>query len=147
MNTNFYTAPSYMTGGYTVYGGYRRQRGGGFFSSFRTMMAPVGKQMFKGMKSIAGNKTVQKIAKKVAAKGAEVAAGVAIDALQGRNIGDSIKERSREAALEAITGPPQTGRKRKLKQKKRSSSSSKPQPPAKKRRSQSRSAFNRRELF
>ena len=149
MSTNFYTAPSYMTGGYAVYGGYRRQRGGGIFGSFRTMMAPMGRQMVKGMKSMAANKTVRKIAKKVAEKGAEVAAGVALDALHGRNIGESIKERSRDAALQAITGPSQPSpqrRKRKLKQKKRSSSS-KPQPPPRKRRRQYRSAARQRELF
>lgn len=149
MSTDFYTEPSYMTGGYTVYGGYRRQRGGGIFGSFRTMMAPLGRQMLSGMKTVAKNKTFRNIAKKVAEKGAEVAAGVAIDALQGRNVGESIKERSREAALQAITGPSEPsprGRKRKLKQKKRSSSS-KPKPPPKKRRRQSRSALNRRQLF
>ena len=92
-----------MSGGYTVYGGYRRQRGGKLFGSFRNVMAPVGKQIalgakqaargaaqaakavVRGAKGVARNKTVQKIAKNVAEKGAEVAASVAIGALQGRD--------------------------------------------------------------
>ena len=106
MNANFYTAPTNMSGGYTVYGGYRRQRGAGIFGSFRKYMAPIGRQAFSGLKSIARNKTVQDIAKKAAAKGAEVLTGVAVDALQGRNIGESLRERGREVALRTLTGEP-----------------------------------------
>lgn len=166
MNANFYTAPSVMTGGYTVYGGYRRQRGGGMFGSFRKMMAPVAKQTMKGIKSIAKNKTVQKIAKKAAQKSAEVLTGVAIDALSGRDIDTSFRERARDAALQSLGATPtveSTSPKRavrKLKQKKRSHSTMKRspptkivgQPPAKKRRRQksktlSRAALNRKNLF
>lgn len=136
MSTDFYAAPSYMTTGYTVYGGYRRQRGAGVFSLLRKMMAPVGRQAFKGIKAMANKKTVQNITKKVAEKEAEVAATVAIDTLQGRNVGDSIKERSREAALAAIAPNPQPSPrwKRKLKQKKRSSLIITKPPPKKRRR-------------
>lgn len=175
MTSNFYTAPSGMAGGYIVYGGYRRQRGAGVLGSFRKYLAPVGKQALLGMKAIAKNKTVRKIAKKAAAKGVEVLAGVAVDALQGRNIGESLKERSREVALRSLTGGPANeattttttpvvnnkrtrkrsrSRSRKpvksLKQRKRVAftTSSHRLPPAKKRRpSLSRAALNSRDLF
>ena len=167
---NFYTAPSSMAGGFTVYGGYRRQRGAGVLGSFRKFMAPVGRQALSGIKSFARNKTVQQIAKQAAAKGAEVLTGVAVDALQGRNIGESLKERSRDAALRTLTGAPAApapapapaaaaaapsrGRKKmhgkRLKQKKRLPSSKVlSQAPARKKRrcTASRAALNRRDLF
>lgn len=149
-----------MTGGYTVYGGYRRQRGGGIFGSFRKMMAPVGRQALSGIKAIARNKTVRNIAKQAAAKGAEVLAGVAVDALQGRNIGESFKERGREVAMQTLTGevPPVAGRKRKHKSRAQSKKlkQRKKLPPAKqlykrpvkkRRRKLSRAALNRELLF
>ena len=158
MASNFYAAPSYMTGGYAVYGGYRRQRGAGILGSFRNFMAPIGRQALQGIKSIARNKTVRDIAKQAAAKGAEVLTGVAVDALQGRNIGESFRERGREAALRTLTGqsgptPGQKKRKKskKLKQKKRMlpAKSLLQGPPAKKRRHNklSRAALNRKKLF
>ena len=176
MTTNFYMSPSHMTGGYTVYGGYRRQRGGKLFGSFRKIMAPIGKQLARGakqvargVKHIAKNKTVQKLAKKAAEKGAEVAAGVAIDALHGRDLGQSIKERSREAALEVLTpserSAPRRVTNRKLKQssrkpsasiitrapaRKRSTSTKLQGPKSKRRRYRrrlSRAALNRKDLF
>ena len=120
MIDSFYVQPSRQN--YVVYsGGYVHQRGGGVFRSFRTFMAPVGRSALSGVKAIAKNKTVQKIAKKAATKGAEVLTGVAVDALQGRDIHESLKERSRNAALEALTGESNAGvsnkRKRKRKQK------------------------------
>lgn len=157
MNNAFYAAPSSMSGGYTVYGGYRRQRGAGIFSSFRKYMAPIGRQAISGLKTIARNKAVQEIAKKAATKGAEVLTGVAVDALQGRNVGEAFKERARNATLEALgaTSPEQyakpTPRKqtrRKFKQKKRlPPAKAIAQPPTKKRRKQSRAALNRKNLF
>lgn len=174
MSANFYATPSTMVGGgFTVYGGYRRQRGAGVFGSFRKYLAPVGRQALSGIKQIARNKTVQKIAKQAAAKGAEVLSGVAIDALQGRNIGESFKERGREVALRTLTGEtaaaaaPATNRNRKrqanrsksrkgkraatrLKQRKRSASFNalkKATPAKKRRRTLSRAALNRRDLF
>lgn len=152
MAHNFYTAPSYMTGGYAVYGGSRRQRGGGIFASFRNAMAPFGRQALAGLKSIAKNKTVRKIARQAAEKSAGVLAGVAVDALQGRDVGQSFKERARDATLESLgaaptAAPAKRNRKRKLKQKKRLPTA-RPQPPAKKRRRNlSRAALNRKNLF
>ena len=152
MAHNFYTAPSYMTGGYAVYGGSRRQRGGGIFASFRNALAPFGRQALAGIKSMAKNKTVRRIARQAAEKSAEVLAGVAVDALQGRNVGESFKERSRDAALQSLGVAPaapagQRKRKRKLKQKKRLPTAT-AQPPAKKRRHiVSRATLNRKNLF
>lgn len=175
MNSNFYSAPSTMAGGYTVYGGYRRQRGAGVFGSFRKYMAPIGRQALSGMKTVgkhaargvkklAKNKLVQNIAKKAAETGAEVLTGVAVDALQGRNVGESLKSRGREVLMNKLTGdahdpapspPRRKSRKstKKLKQKKRSASANSfkqgpPPPPTKKRRRVlSRAALNRKQLF
>ena len=122
MIDSFYSQPSRKS--FVVYsGGYVHQRGGGVFGSFRKFMAPVGRSALSGLKAVARNKTVQDIAKKAATKGAEVLTGVAVDALQGRNVHESLKERSRDAALEALTGQSTASagvsnkRKRKRKQK------------------------------
>lgn len=164
MAASFYSAPSIMSGGFTVYGGYRRQRGGGLFGSFRKFMAPMGRQALSGIKSLARNKTVRDLAKKAAEKSAEVLAGVAVDALQGRNIGEAIKERGRQAALNTIMGGPETSnppRKRKaakskgkrgqkLKQRKRLGSAKvvlQGPPRKKRRRALSQAASNRNSLF
>ena len=172
MATSFYSAPSHMAGGYIVNSGYRRQRGAGVFASMRKYMAPIGRQALSGIKSIARNKTVQGIAKKAAAKGAEVLTGVAVDALQERDIGQSFKERGRDVALRTLTGEPANtpaneassgSRKRKarsksvrktpakkLKQNKKRMPPAKialKEPPRKKKRVLSRAALNRGRLF
>ena len=166
---SFYSAPSNMAGGYIIYGGYRRQRqqGAGMFGSFRKYMVPVGRNLLSGaktagrhlvsgVKAAARNKTVRKIAKKAAKTGAEVLTGATVDALQGRNVGESLKRRAQEALLNEIGGgpPPAKKAKKKLKQRKRRlpqsfTSQSQGPPAAKKRRQRliSRAALNRRELF
>lgn len=160
-----------MSGGYAVYGGYRRQRGGKLFGSFRKMMAPIGRQALSGLKSVARNKTVRSIAKQAAQKGAEVLSGVAMDAMQGRNIGEAFRERGREVAMRTITGEPSTpaaatshkrkrkimNRPKKLKQRKKLAPAKKlskrpakklsRQPAKKRRRKLSRAALNRELLF
>lgn len=105
MSVEFYARPTFMSGGkYQVYSGGPLQRGGGILSSMRSYLAPMGSKALQGMKAIARNKTVQSIAKKAAERGAEVLTGVAVDALQGRDVGNSFKERSRQAALDTLTG-------------------------------------------
>ena len=124
MNHNFYSAPSAMVGGYIVYGGYRRQRGAGFnFGSIRNQLASAGRfagnqlasagkfagrHALQGIKSVARNKVAQNIAKNVAktaaVKGAEVLTGVAVDALQGRDAGESFREHSKQVAIDTLTG-------------------------------------------
>ena len=94
-----------MSGGaFTIYSGTRRQKGGGILGSIRKVMSPVGRNMLKGIKTIAKNKTVRDIAKVAAQKGAEVLTNVAVDALQGQHIGQSLGQRTKQAALEALTG-------------------------------------------
>ena len=191
MSVNFYSAPSHMSGGYVVYGGYRRQRGAGMFGSFRKMMAPVGRGLkatgrvalrglrttgrhaLKGLKSVSKNAVVRDIAKQAAQKaaeaGAQVLSNVAVDALSGRNIGESIKEHGRQTLLNQLTdntSPTQAPRKKskrskrlqrkvlrkkKLKQKKRVATSLKSikhsVPARKRRRTLSLARLNREELF
>ena len=73
MAYNFYSGPSHMNGGsFTIYAGSRRQRGGGFLGSLRSVVTPVGRNIWKGMKSVARSKTFQNIAKTAARKGADV---------------------------------------------------------------------------
>lgn len=123
----FYAKPSYMTGGnYIVYSGARRQRGGAFLGSFKSAMAPVGRgilsgakvagrhmltgakyagrNVIAGVKKAAKNETVRQIAKQAVQKGSEIAASAAVDALQGRNLGEALRERSREVAYKTLTG-------------------------------------------
>ena len=119
MSSNFYANPSYMTGGaFTIYSGARRHRGGSFLGSLSRFMAPIGRQALSGIKSLAQNKTVRNIAKQAMVKGAEAAANVTADALQGRNVAEAIKQHTKEAAFnimaDATQGPPPP--KRKLKQ-------------------------------
>lgn len=107
MSANFYAKPTYMSGGaFTIYSGSRRQIGGGFLGSIRKAMAPIGRTALQGLKTIARNKTVRGIAKQAAKRGADVLANVAVDALQGRDIGQSFRERGKEAALGALVGEP-----------------------------------------
>ena len=147
MTSNFYSVPSNQAGGYIVYGGYRRQRGAGAFGSFRKFLAPAASQAFQTVKNFAKSRQGQNLGKKIISKGVSTLGTVAADALQGRNVGEAIKERSKEAALQTLIGGEKPKRKRKnLKQKKRSPPSQ--APPAKKRRKASSRAEKRhRELF
>ena len=114
MCNNFYAGTSNTTRGYLpIYAGRRRHRESGFFSSARKFLAPIGRSMFSGVKSLAGNKAFQNIVKKALQKGVEVAANVTVDALQGRNVDESIRDHSKQAALNALVGP---SKPRKLKQ-------------------------------
>ena len=145
MPQQFYSSPSYMSGGnYVVYTGARRQRGGSLFSSFKSSLAPLGKglargarfagsqmlrgakfagkNLLSGVKQAAKNEMVRKIAKQAAQKGTEIAVSATVEALQGRNFGEALKEKGREVALDTLTGQnsddkvmPQGSRKRKRK--------------------------------
>ena len=64
----------------------------------------AGRQMMKGARYAAKNEAVREIANQALQKGTEIAATAAVDALQGRNFGSALKKRSREAALNALTG-------------------------------------------
>ena len=153
----FYNSPSYMSGGYTVYGGTRRQRGGSIFGSIRKMFAPVGRRAIDEVKNVA-----TLAARKTAAKGAQVLSGVALDAIRGRNIGDSFKKRGTAAAMQSLEEtlaplaqgnyPPRKKQKqqppaKKLKQRKKSTAPIKRAPLKKRNRKLSRAALNRNRLF
>ena len=123
----------------------------------RNNSSSIGKRLVSGVKSLARNKTLRRMGKKALVKGAEIGAQVAVDALTGRHIGESITTRSKEAALETLTGQRATSIKRpsihlrrKLKQRKRAApfSIDKSQPPGKRlRKARSRARLNRRQLF
>ena len=105
MSVDFYSQPSFASGRtYRFYNSSRPQNGPGILSSIASFLAPIGKMAIRGL---TGN-----IGRKVASKGAEVLTGVAVDALRGQHVGESLKRRARNAALDALTAPV-----RKLKQK------------------------------
>lgn len=168
----FYTAPSYMSGGGFIYRGARpRFQGGSIFGSLRSSLAPIGRQALQGLKTLSKNQTVRGIAKEAAKRGAELLTSVAVDTLQGRNAGESLKERSREIALRTlgvgdlqpvqVEQTPRTTQTRKRKRKKkaalppkvlkqskkRTKKQSRKAPPAKRRRQLSRASLNRKHLF
>lgn len=110
-----------MSGGaFTIYSGARRHRGGSLLGSLSRFVAPLGRQAFTGIRKLAQNKTVRNIAKQAIAKGAEAAANVTADALQGRNVADALKQHSKQAVVtvldDTMQSPPPPPRK--LKQKK-----------------------------
>lgn len=76
------------------------------FGSFRNYLAPIGRQALSDEKKLASNKTVSKIAQKAAETGAEVLTGVAVDALKGRNVGESFRERRPETLVKKLTDGP-----------------------------------------
>lgn len=110
MASNFYAAPTYASSGgapFPVYAGGRRQVGGSVLGSLRQLLAPVGSAAMRGLKTVASNKTLQNMGKTIATeaakKGAQVLTNVAVDALQGKNAQESLKEHSTAAALEVLT--------------------------------------------
>lgn len=172
MADEFYAQPSYMSGGlFTVYSGSRRQRGGSFLGSIKKFMVPArqaavrgfktaGRMAVKGIKAAAKNETVRNVAKKALEHGLMIGTNVAVDALQGRNVGEAIKERAKEHALQTLTGaqpenvvsvtPKRRKRKRSRKLKQSTPATAKPNigPPAKRRRKElSRARLNRKQLF
>lgn len=116
-----------------------------------------GKQLATGAKSLLASKTLRQIGKRALRTGAEIGTQVAVDALAGRHIGDSITTRTKEAALETLTGQRTSGMKRpsvqvrrKLKQRKRAATFNfdKSAPPGKRlRKARSRARLNRMQLF
>ena len=105
--SSFYGAPSYMSGGFTTYSGVRRQRGGNILGALGKLIVPAGRTALKGIMDVAKSQGVRRLAQKGVEQAVAVGTSVALDALQGRNVGESIKQRSREAALAALTGPTQ----------------------------------------
>ena len=81
----FYSRPSteYRGGGFPVFAGSRRQRGGGIFGSLKRFFLPIAKNVGKNLLS----------------KGLGLARDVAQDALEGKNIKSSIVDRGKAAAI------------------------------------------------
>ena len=79
----FYSQPSYVQrgGGLPVYSGSRRQRGGSILGALKSFIMPI----FQTVK-----RSVVKQGKQAALN---MAKNVALDAISGRNIGNSIKTR------------------------------------------------------
>ena len=108
MASNFYSEPSYMAGGsFPIYSGSRKQVGGSFFGSMRQYLAPMAKTAAAGFRTAAKNETLRSMAKTLAKeatkKGVEVLTNVTVDALQGKDAGESFKEHSRSAAIDILT--------------------------------------------
>lgn len=93
MTVDFYSQPTFASGGqYRVYNSSRTQNGSGILSSIASFLVPMGKRLLSSF------------GKKAAAKGAEVLTNVAADALRGQRVGESIKRRARDAALDVLEG-------------------------------------------
>ena len=133
---SFYSQPShdFRGGGFPVFAGSRRQRGGGIFGTLKSSFAPVAKTVGKSLLS----------------HGLGLARDVAHDALAGRSIKDSLLDRGKSRAVtfgkstlsnmigkgSRRAGRRRRSRKRGLKRKSRSSS--------RKRTSHSRKAVSRK---
>ena len=79
---NFYAQPSYVArGGFPIFSGSRRMRGGGIFGSLARLALPLVKSVGKSVLN-AGKRHALGLAK-----------DVAMDALAGRNIAQSVKRR------------------------------------------------------
>ena len=115
--SNFYAAPSHMTGGFTIYSGSRRQRGGFLLGSLGKLLIPAGKAL----------------AKRIGAKAAEMAATTALGSTIKR-----IKRRFTRKKSKAASS-----QKRKLKQNKTTA----PPPSKRRRTTPSQATLNRRQLF
>ena len=165
-NANFYSQPSYMNGGtYPIYSGSRRQqKGGGLLGSISKYIAPLGRKAIHTMKRIAipmgrkalagvkrlsKNKTVQKLAREAARRGTEVLANVAADAIQGENVGSSLKRRAQAMAYNTLVGESLVPEKKvkKFKQTKRPTRQFITTAKAGKYRRLSRARLNRKNLF
>ena len=73
---NFYSQPSYHGGGFPIFTGARRQRGGGIFGALKTMLMPIAKSALKrGLKGAVN-----------------VGMNVANDMIEGKNFKQSITQ-------------------------------------------------------
>ena len=83
---DFYSRPSheFRGGGFQVFTGSRRQRGGGIFGSLKNFFLPVAKHL----------------GKKLLSHGVGLARDVAQDAMEGRSIKDSLINRGKARAID-----------------------------------------------
>ena len=82
---DFYSRPSneFRGGGFPVFSGSRRQRGGGFFGSLKNFFLPIAK----------------KLGRSLFTQGVGLANDVAFDTMEGKNIKESLKERGKARAV------------------------------------------------
>lgn len=83
---DFYSRPSHEFrggAGFPVFSGSRRQRGGGIFGTLAKFFTPIAKN----------------VGKSLLVNGIDLAKNVAHDAMQGRNIGESLKRRGKASAI------------------------------------------------
>ena len=82
---DFYSRPSqeYRGGGFPIFSGSRRQRGGGIFGSLKSIFMPV----------------VKNLGRRLISQGIGLAGDVAKDALLFRNVGNSLKQNARRRAI------------------------------------------------
>lgn len=81
----FYSRPSsHVGGGFNVFAGSRRQRGGGIFGTLKNFFLPVAKNIGKSLFS----------------HGVGLAKDVARDAMEGKSIKDSLMNRGKSRALD-----------------------------------------------
>ena len=83
-SASFYSQPSYVGGGFPVFSGSRRQRGGGIFGAIARAVLPMAKRI--GTRALKG----------LARHGAALASDVLEDAAAGKNIIESVKTRGKQ---------------------------------------------------
>ena len=91
MMPSSYSGPSFGQNGYPVFVGGRRQVGGGLFGSLQRILTPSIRRIAKPL------------LKKVGSNMLELGANVAADALQGENVGESLKARAKQTALNTLS--------------------------------------------
>ena len=82
----FYSHPSYVGRGFPVYSGSRRQSGGSIFGALGRMILPV----------------LRPLGKSLAKRAIGVASNVAMDAIEGKKFGESLKRRGIAAAKQGL---------------------------------------------
>ena len=100
--TSYYSRPSYP-----VFAGTRRQIGGGVFGSIARSFLPFMKR------------AAAPVLKEVGKNALELGANVAFDALRGENIGNSLKTRAKQSAINMLDDFVSSKRTRRRQKKKR----------------------------
>ena len=91
-SSEFYAQSTSASGGICgVYNSSRPQNGSGILSSIASFLTPIGKRL------------IGQIGRRAVSKVPQLLSGVALDALRGKRIGGAMKNRSRDAVLEALS--------------------------------------------
>lgn len=84
---HFYSKPSYVGAGGAIFSGSRRQRGGSILGSIKSVVVPFVKSIGRNLFGVAKKQAVG------------LASDVVSDAINGRNIKDSLKARGKQRLL------------------------------------------------